>query len=87
MIDVRTANAVAAGRGDVRMIVETVPPTQASGAAVTHVDVAEGFAWVVTSAVVRGSPIQLHANHGVTITGDTIEPIRASRIMLSPHTK
>jgi hypothetical protein len=85
-LHVRTPNAVAAVRGGVRMIVETVPPTQAGGAVVTHVDVLEGSIVVAIGAGTPTPAMTIDANHRLTITGDVAGPIRALR-MSSPPTK
>lgn len=87
-IDVRTSNAVATLGGTGRLRVEALPPKQADGAAVTHVDVLEGTVSVAPNVdfrnqlLYRGLPpsrIDLNAGQGITITGETAGAIRAAR--------
>lgn len=92
-IDVRTPNAVATVRVGARMRVETAPPMQPGGLAVTHVDVLEGSVSVATNVnfsnplLYGGTPpsqIELRANQGLTITGEVPGAIRWLRAVSPP---
>jgi hypothetical protein len=77
-IQIQTPNAIVGVRGT-RMRVETAPPTQSGQGAVTHVDVETGSVVVIPTAGTSRPSIHVSSSQGITITGDTAEPIRGLR--------
>jgi TonB family protein len=83
-IDVRTPNVVATVLGT-RMIVETLPPAEAGGAVVTHVDVVAGSVSIAIGAGTPKPAMTLQANQGLTITGEVAGPIRPLQALSVPQ--
>jgi ferric-dicitrate binding protein FerR (iron transport regulator) len=85
VIEVRTPNAIATARGGTRMRVVVVSQENSPGF-VAHVDVLDGSVTVAIHAdfnnpLYRGAPadVEVNANQGITITGETPGPIRPLR--------
>jgi hypothetical protein len=68
-----------------RMTVETLPPADAGGTVVTHVDVADGSVSIAIGAATPKPAMTLQANEGLTITGEVAGPIRPLQTISLPQ--